>query len=127
LNEENNQQLQFPKLTIDDLYYVSLGPYQIRNTISYYAEHQKEETFLMRKFGANSRHQTAALDYTRCRISVENPLLVKAYHKNLDTVVENTITYSYSWIKLKQDEIQLHNTIVHVKVVLELSVVAITL
>jgi len=45
--EKNNQQLQFPQLTIDDLYYLSLGPYQIRNAISYYAEHQKEGTFLM--------------------------------------------------------------------------------
>jgi len=30
-------------------------------------------------------------------------------------MVENTITYSYSWIKLKQNEIQLQNAIVHVK------------
>jgi len=45
-NEENNQQFQFPQLTIDDLYYLSLGPYQIKNTISYYAELQKERTFL---------------------------------------------------------------------------------
>jgi len=40
-NEENNQQLQLPQLTIDDLYYLSLGPYQIRNAISYYAEIKK--------------------------------------------------------------------------------------
>jgi len=33
-NERNNQLSQ---LTIDDLYYFSLGPYQIRNAISYYA------------------------------------------------------------------------------------------
>jgi len=32
-NEENNQQLQLPQLTIDDLYYLSLGPYQIKNAI----------------------------------------------------------------------------------------------
>jgi len=94
----------FNFLTIDDLYYLNLGPYQIRNAISYYAEHQKEGTFLVRKFKPNPRHPTAALDYTRYGILVENPLLVKAY-MNLDTVVENTITYSYSWIKLKQDEI----------------------
>lgn len=41
-NEENNQELQFPEFTIDDLYYLSLGPYQITNAITYYAEHQKE-------------------------------------------------------------------------------------
>jgi len=64
-NEENNQQLQFLQLTIDDLYYLNLGPYQIRNTISYYAEHQKEGTFLVQKFKPNPRHPTAALDYTR--------------------------------------------------------------
>jgi len=45
-NEENNQQLQFSQLTIDDLYYLNLGSYQVRNVISYYAEHQKEGTFL---------------------------------------------------------------------------------
>jgi len=56
-NEENNQQLQFLQLTIDDLYFLSLGPYQIRNAISYYAEHQKEGTFLVRKFEPNPRLQ----------------------------------------------------------------------
>jgi len=81
-NEENNQQLQFSQLTIDDLYYFSLGPYQIRNAISYYAEHQKERTFLVRKFELNPRHPTAALDYTKYKISIENSLLVKAYMKS---------------------------------------------
>jgi len=72
-NEENNQQLQFPQLTINDLCYLSLVPYQIRNAISYYAEHQKGGTFLVRKFEPNLRHPTA---YTRYGISVKNPLLV---------------------------------------------------
>jgi len=81
-NEESNQQLQFPQLTIDDLYYLSLGPYQIRNAISYYVEHQKEGTFLVQKFELNPRQLTAALDNTRYGISVENPLLVKAYMKS---------------------------------------------
>jgi len=49
---------------------------------SYYAEHQKEGTFLVRKFEPNPRHPTAALDYTRYGISVENLLLVKAYIKS---------------------------------------------
>lgn len=79
-NEENNR--QFPQLTMDDLYYLSLGPYQIRNAISYYAEHQKEGIFLVRKFEPNPRHPTAALVYARYGISVENPLLVKAYMKS---------------------------------------------
>jgi len=30
-NKENNQQFQFPQLTIDDLYYLSLGPYPNKN------------------------------------------------------------------------------------------------
>jgi len=79
-NEKNNQQLQFPQLTIDDLYYLSLGPYQIRN--AYYAEHQKEGTFLVWKFEPNPRHPTAVLDYIRYGISVENALLVSAYIKS---------------------------------------------
>jgi len=36
----------------------------------------------VRKFEPNPRHPTAALDYTRYEISVENPLLVKAYMKS---------------------------------------------
>jgi len=67
-NEENNQQFEFPQLTINDLYYLSLGPYQIRNAILYYAKHQKEETFLVRKFEPNSKHPIVALDYTTYRI-----------------------------------------------------------
>lgn len=35
-----------------------------------------------REFESNPRHPTAALDYTRYGISVENPLLVKAYMKS---------------------------------------------
>lgn len=41
-NEENNRLIEFPELSMDNLYYLSLGLYQIRNAISYYAEHQKE-------------------------------------------------------------------------------------
>jgi len=41
-NEENNQQFQFPQLTIDDLYYLNLGLYQIRNAISYHTESKRE-------------------------------------------------------------------------------------
>jgi len=55
-NEENNRQLQFPQLTMDDLYYLSLSSYQIRNAISYYAEHKKERMFLVRKFEPNPRY-----------------------------------------------------------------------
>jgi len=36
----------------------------------------------VRKFEPNPRHTTAALDYTRYGISVENCLLVKAYIKS---------------------------------------------
>jgi len=36
----------------------------------------------VQKFKPNPRHSTAALDYIRYRISVENPLLVKAYMKS---------------------------------------------
>jgi len=48
----------------------------------YYAEHQKEGTFLVRKFEPNLRYPSAALDYTKYGISIENPLLVKAYMKS---------------------------------------------
>jgi len=43
---------------------------------------QKEGTFLVRKFESNPRHPSAAIDHTKYGISVENPLLVKAYMKS---------------------------------------------
>jgi len=80
--EENNRLLQFPVLTLDDLHNVSLGTYQITNTKSYFAQHQKENIFLVHKFESNARHPTAALNYRNHGIVVENPLLVKAYMKS---------------------------------------------
>jgi len=69
----------FNFLTINDLYYFSLGSYQIRNAISY---DQNIKTFLVRKFEPNLRHPTAALNYTKYGILIENPLIVKAYMKS---------------------------------------------
>jgi len=42
----------------------------------------KKKELFWRKFEPNHRHPTAALDYTRYGISVENPVLVKAYMKS---------------------------------------------
>lgn len=82
-NQENNRLLQFPQLTINDLYYISFGPYQINNAISYYAEHQKEGIFLVQKFEPNPRHyRTSDLDYVNHGIVIIDPLLVKAYMKS---------------------------------------------
>lgn len=52
-----------------------LGPYQIINAISYYAEHQKEGTFLVHKLKPIPRHQTAGLDYVKHSIIIQNSLL----------------------------------------------------
>lgn len=81
-NEENNRLLQFPKLTLNDLYSVSLGPYQINNAISYYAQHQKDGIFLVQKFEPNPRYRIAVLDYASFGINVSDPMLVKAYMKS---------------------------------------------
>jgi len=67
---------------MDDLYYLSLGPYQIRNAISYYAEHQKEGIFLVQKFNPRPKHPSAALNYEKYGISVEEPTLIKAHMKS---------------------------------------------
>ena len=67
-NEENNQRLQFSRLTLDHLYHLRLGPYQIKNAASYYAEHTNEGIFLVQKFSATPRHRTATLDYARYEI-----------------------------------------------------------
>jgi len=49
---------------------------------SHIMQNQKEGTFLVRKFEPNPSHPTAALDYTKYGISVENPFLVKTYMKS---------------------------------------------
>jgi len=79
----------------------------------------------VRKFEPNSRHPIAALDYIKYGISIENSLLVKVYMKSRYSIGGRKYHHIFSWIKLKQDEIQLQNTIVHVKV-LEMSTVAVT-
>lgn len=81
-NQENNSLLLFPKLTMEDLYYVSLGPYQLKNAVSYYAEHVEEGIFLVQKFNPNARHRTSNLDYTTHGINVADPLLIKAHMKS---------------------------------------------
>ena len=82
-NEENNQRLQFPRLTLDHLYHLSLvGPYQIKNAASYYAGHTNKDIFLVQKFSAPPRHRPATLDYVRYEIEVKDPLLIKAYMKS---------------------------------------------
>lgn len=81
-NEENNLNLQFPKLTLDDLYSVSLGPYQINNAASYYAQHLKDDIFLVQKFELNRRYRISALDYASFGINISDPILVKAYMKS---------------------------------------------
>lgn len=81
-NAYNNLVLEFPQLTLNDLYAVSLGPYQIKNAISYYAQHQKENIFLVQKFEPNPRNRISALDYAKFGINVSVPVLVKAYMKS---------------------------------------------
>lgn len=81
-NDENNSILEFPKLSQNDLYNISLGPYQIKNALSYYAQHQKENIFLVQKFQPNPRHRLSSLDYGNFGITITDPLLVKAYMKS---------------------------------------------
>ncbi|KYN03208.1 hypothetical protein ALC62_05954 [Cyphomyrmex costatus] len=72
-NVENNQQLCFPHLTLDDLYSISLGPYQVQNAISYYAEQQNEGIFLVSKFQPDPKHKTAAIRYPLPVMSYPRP------------------------------------------------------
>lgn len=81
-NGENNIVLQFPKLGLVDLYNISLGPYQINNAISYYAQHQKDGIFLVQKFEPNPRYRISVLDYASFGINISDPMLVKAYMKS---------------------------------------------
>lgn len=81
-NNDNNSKLEFPRLTMDDLYGISLGPYQINNAVSYYAQHQKESIFLVQKFEPKTGHRLSELKYDDFGIDIEDPLLVKAYMKS---------------------------------------------
>lgn len=81
-NDENNHNLDFPKLTFTDLYAISLGPYQINNAASYYAQHQKNSLFLVQKFEPKAGHRLSELKYDDFGITVKDPLLVKAYMKS---------------------------------------------
>ena len=77
-NEKNNQRLQFPGLILDHLYHLSLGPYQMKNAASYYAEHTNEGIFLVQMFFAPPTHRTATLDYARyIRLNSKIPYLSK--------------------------------------------------
>lgn len=81
-NDENNAIIQFPHLSQNDLYNISLGPYQIKNALSYYAQHQQENIFLVQKFQPNPRNPLSKLNYANFGITVTDPLLVKAYMKS---------------------------------------------
>jgi len=79
----------------------------------------------VRKFESNPRHPTA-LDYTRYGISVENPLLVKIYMKSrFRDGKHHHIFVLMDKAKIGRDSVI--DFIVYVKVVLELSAVAVTL
>lgn len=71
--------MQFPRLTLNDLYHIGLDPYQFNNAASYYAEHRMERIFLIQKFAPQFKHRTTTLDYTQYGIAIEKPLLIKAY------------------------------------------------
>lgn len=62
-------------------YTINLGPYQINNVLSYYAEHLNEGIFLVHKFEPNARQRTANINYAQYSIRIKDPLLVKAYMK----------------------------------------------
>jgi hypothetical protein len=121
-NEENNTLLQFPHLTMEDLYYISLGPYQINNAISYYAQHQKERIFLVQKFEPSPGHRAGDLNYANHGINITDPLFVKAYMKSRYRSGKNHIFVFAARINLI--ETRLSNIIVLARAVHVLSDVA---
>ena len=81
-NEENNLVMRFTQLSLHDLNAVCLSPYQLKNSLSYYAENMEEGIFLVQKFNPTARHRTAGLDFSKYSNDVIDPLLVKAYMKS---------------------------------------------
>ena len=76
-DDTHSIQRYFPQLYYNDLYRISLGPYQIRNAVSYYALHtaDTEGIFFVYEFKPSSN---VPVDYAKYDIDVIDPILVKA-------------------------------------------------
>lgn len=70
----------FPQLTIEQLRNIALGTYQLRNCLSYLAEHEGTHggLFEVTTFDPPSRASIATIPYEQYDIEVREPLLIKA-------------------------------------------------
>lgn len=70
----------FPQLTIDELRLISLGSYQIRNSLSYLAEHVQanDGVFQIAIFDSSQRRSVLPILYSEFGINVHQPLLLKS-------------------------------------------------
>ncbi|KAJ8687901.1 hypothetical protein QAD02_023696 [Eretmocerus hayati] len=64
---------EFPRYTMKDLYFISLGSYQLKQAISYYSEHIKTDG----KYIFQVCTEIDRIDFDKYDISLEDPLLIK--------------------------------------------------
>ena len=68
----------FPKLTWTILYLICLGTYQIKQAISYYAEHINENG----KYKLQVCRENDSIDFNKYGLRLKNPLLLKIQLKS---------------------------------------------
>ncbi|KAJ8676789.1 hypothetical protein QAD02_012576 [Eretmocerus hayati] len=64
---------EFPRYTTTDLYFISLGTYQLKQAVFYYSEHLKTNG----KYISQICTEVERIDFDKYGISLENPLLIK--------------------------------------------------
>ena len=77
---EHRIETMFPQLTIQNLRLISLGSYQIRNSISYLAEHVQanDGVFQIAVFDSSQRRSLQPINYSEFGFNVQQPLLLKS-------------------------------------------------
>lgn len=77
---EHNIQTMFPQLSIDELRLISLGSYQIRNSVSYLAEHVQanDGIFQIAVFDSSQRRSVQPINYQEFGFNIQQPLLIKS-------------------------------------------------
>lgn len=100
-------EVQFPRLTLDDLHLYTCGCYQIRMANRYFADHQNSNG----DFLCTIAKETAKIDYRKYGIDVDfqNSLLLKAQIRSRHS---NSVKY-YVYVLLKKTLLGLESIIGH--------------
>lgn len=74
----------FPQLEWTDLHHISLGSYQLTNSVSYYARHRQspDGAFFVYIYDPPPKHRVSTIRYADYGIQVQDPLLLKCRVKS---------------------------------------------